>query len=194
MSTNPIPTSLTLLERARQGDSEAWNAIAELYAPLVYRWLRKYRLQEVDVEDVLQQVFTTVSYSITEFRREPDSGSFRGWLFSITRSRVMDLIRRREKEPVGRGGSTAHHDIEQVSSELSSIQDLREETASLYQRALKLIQSDFSDRVVQAFFRHAVDGVPASDVAEELDMTRDAVYAAKKRILKRLREELTGLL
>jgi RNA polymerase sigma-70 factor (ECF subfamily) len=47
---------------------------------------------------------------------------------------------------------------------------------------------------VKAFERHALAGLPAEDVAAELGIAPGTVYVAKSRILKRLREELAGLL
>lgn len=46
----------------------------------------------------------------------------------------------------------------------------------------------------RAFWRVAVDGCSPADVADELDMSVNAVYIAKSRVLRRLREELGDLL
>jgi len=46
----------------------------------------------------------------------------------------------------------------------------------------------------EAFRRFGVDGVPAGRVAEELGLSENAVFLAKSRVLKRLREEAGDLL
>jgi RNA polymerase sigma-70 factor (ECF subfamily) len=57
-----------------------------------------------------------------------------------------------------------------------------------------LIRADFEEHTWQAFWAVAVDGRPGTDVAAELGMTPGAVYVAKSRVLRRLREDLGELL
>ena len=60
-------------------------------------------------------------------------------------------------------------------------------------RALELMQSEFQPTTWRACLE-VVSGRPAAEVAAELGITVDAVYAAKSRVLRRLRKELEGLL
>ncbi|HID75877.1 MAG TPA: hypothetical protein EYP56_07755 [Planctomycetaceae bacterium] len=64
---------------------------------------------------------------------------------------------------------------------------------TLYRRSLELVRAEFENRTWEAFWRTAVDGRPAREVAEELDMSRLAVYQAESRVLRPLRQELAGL-
>ena len=64
----------------------------------------------------------------------------------------------------------------------------------LVSRALELMRSEFSPSVWRACWEHVVSGRSASEVGQELGMTEGAVYAAKCRVLKRLRQDLDGLL
>ena len=64
--------------------------------------------------------------------------------------------------------------------------------ASLVNRATQLIRDDFEPHTWQAFWRLAVENHPARDIAADLGMSVDAVYQAKARVLRRLREELHG--
>jgi RNA polymerase sigma-70 factor (ECF subfamily) len=66
--------------------------------------------------------------------------------------------------------------------------------AAVMRRALELIRDNFDDVTWRAFWRMAIDEQSSADVASELDLTPGAVRQAKFRILKRLREELEGLL
>jgi DNA-directed RNA polymerase specialized sigma24 family protein len=59
---------------------------------------------------------------------------------------------------------------------------------------LELIRNHFEDRTFRAFWRVAVDGCPAEEVAEELGIKNvGTVHTAKARVLKRLREEFKAL-
>ena len=67
-----------------------------------------------------------------------------------------------------------------------------QEPSALFGLAIQL-KADFSDRVWQAFWRTAIDGVSAREVADELKMTPHAVRQAKARVLRRLRDTLGEL-
>ena len=61
-------------------------------------------------------------------------------------------------------------------------------------RAMELIRGEFEDDTWQVFVQTVYDGLEAPIVAEELGKTPAAVRKAKARVLRRLREELDGLL
>ena len=64
----------------------------------------------------------------------------------------------------------------------------------LAQRVLQMMQRDFAATTWQACWQTVVEGRPAEQVAADLGMTRDAVYAATSRVLRRLRRELADFL
>jgi RNA polymerase sigma-70 factor (ECF subfamily) len=64
----------------------------------------------------------------------------------------------------------------------------------LYRRALELMQRDFEERSWQAFWRVVIEGQNPKEVAAQLQMTPNAVYLAKGRVLARLREEFAGVI
>jgi RNA polymerase sigma-70 factor (ECF subfamily) len=184
-------TSLGLLERARADDAAAWARLVALYAPLVFDWCRRSGLQQEDAADVFQEVFQAVASHLGGFRKERTGDTFRGWLRTITRSKVQDHFRRRAREPGGVGGSAAQAWLAQVP-----VPPRDDEAAegraeqSLFRRALGLIAAEFEERTWQAFWRTAVEGRAAKDVAMELAMSPGGVRVAKSRVLQRLREQL----
>ena len=191
-------TSRSLLVRARDQDSEAWNRLVELYAPLVVHWCRKLDVPEHDLSDVVQDVFEAVARKLGDFRKDRESDTFRGWLRVIARNKVIDSYRNQQRQPAARGGTEAMIRMSQVPADaLESEDDARdEETAQqmLFHRALQLIQHDFEERTWKAFWRVVVDGCTPKDVGEELDMKPGTVRVAKSRVLHRLRRELGDLL
>ena len=72
--------------------------------------------------------------------------------------------------------------------------DQREYREYVTRRAMELMQSDFEPATWRAFWATVVEGRPVDDTAAELGITPNAVYIAKGRVLRRLREELAGLL
>lgn len=185
-------TSASLLDRVRTNDDAAWKRFVRLYSPLVYSWAKRCGLKNQDAADVLQDVFHAVARNLGQFRPDPAGGSFRGWLWTITRNKVRDHYRARDAEPVG--GTDMQHRLQEVPEvEPASWSESGEcSRATLVNRATQLICDDFEPRTWQAFWRLAVENHPARDIAADLGMTVDAVYQAKARVLRRLREELDG--
>jgi RNA polymerase sigma-70 factor (ECF subfamily) len=162
----------------------------------VYHWCRQAGVPSGDREDVFQEVFLAVASSIGRFRRDRPGDSFRGWLLTITRSKIIDLARRRLSQPGAQGGSDAYQQLLAVADEPLSANEpgAPDEQRQRLLRALELIRGEFEPQTWQAFWRTAVDGVSAPDVAAELGMTGQAVRKAKSRILARLRREFGELL
>jgi RNA polymerase sigma-70 factor (ECF subfamily) len=190
-------TSLTLLERVRSHDEDAWERLVSLYGPLVYDWCRYQGLQAADAADVVQEVFGTVSKRIAEFRRNRPGDSFRGWLWSVTRSRIYDYFRSRRAQLDAVGGTDAMRRWEQIPDEEPAIYTnpaSQMSADSPVSRALGLIRPEFRDRTWQAFWRAAVAGEKTADIAADLGISLNAVRKAKSRVLRRLREEFGNLL
>jgi RNA polymerase sigma-70 factor (ECF subfamily) len=189
-------TSPTLLERIKADDATAWNRLVALYAPLVYRWCRRWGLPEQEIADVFQDIFQAVSTHIAGFRKEKEGDTFRGWLRTIAHNKVRDHFRKMGREPGGAGGTEAQFRLSMIpSSQLPDEEDSSDARTDqgLFRRALELIRSEFEERTWLAFWLTAVEDRGPHDVAEELRMSPGAVRVAKSRVLRRLREELGEL-
>jgi RNA polymerase sigma-70 factor (ECF subfamily) len=193
MSFPEKSTSLSLLERVRGQDQEAWQRLIHLYGPLVARWCNHKCARPQDAEDVQQEVFQAVATSLHKFRLDRPGDTFRGWLRGITKNKLIDHHRRRHGQPDAQGGSDAQQGLLEIAQ-----QDLPEDSAAdlgaLYCRALELVRGEFEDRTWNAFWRVTIDGHDPASVASDLGVTSAAVRKAKSRILHRLREEIGDLL
>src|SRR5262245_9815978 len=107
-------TSLSLLERARTNDQEAWTRLAALYRPLVLFWCRQAHCPAAEIEDVAQEVFAGVAKGLSGFRRDRPGDSFRGWLRGITRNQVLLYFRRNQGRHPPEGGSDALERVQEL--------------------------------------------------------------------------------
>lgn len=180
--------STSLLQRIKLREPEAWDRLVTLYGPLVYSWSLRAGLQQPDADDVVQEVFRTVLLKIADFRRERAEDTFRGWLWVLWRNRVREHQRRQRAQPRGAGGS----ERDRFAEIPESLDDSSAQVGAgeLYQRALDLIRGEFEERSWIAFCRVVLDGDRPADVAADLGISANAVYIARSRILRRLREEL----
>lgn len=196
-AADPGITKSTLLEGLRGKEERAWQRLADLYGPLVYSWCRRAQCQPGDAADIVQEVFVSVGANIDRLRRDRPGDSFRGWLRTMTRNKVIDLRRRQQKGPVGQGGTDANHHMQQlVQAEESFDQatDSSRERAELLSRALEMVKSDFEASTWQAFWHSTVDGESTAEISQRLNMKPNAIRQARFRVMRRLREEFGDLL
>jgi RNA polymerase sigma-70 factor (ECF subfamily) len=184
-------TSATLLDRVRDpANQEAWERFVQLYTPLLYSWADRVGLPDQDAADLVQEVFVTLLQKLREFRYKRD-GSFRGWLWTMLRNKWREVQRRRVPMPVDACQGPLADLPDRSDNDLFEKAEYRD---YLVQRALELIQGDFEPTTWQAWQAFGVAGRPAAEVARELGITAHAVYLAKSRVLRRLRQEVDGLL
>ena len=189
-------TSRSLLVRAGENDSAAWQRLVSLYSPLVYRWCRQAGLQRADAADVGQEVFQSVARGLASFRHRRPTDTFRGWLRTITKNKIKDWRRRRPGELTGvpgleqrAGAKSQHYELPEADDSLN-----QREAQMVVTRALQLIRRDFHERTWRAFEQVTLEGARAREAAERLGMSINAVYMARWRVLHRLREEFADLL
>ncbi len=177
------------LQQAQPYQVETWNRFVAIYAPLLDEWTRRLGVPVTDRSDVVQDTLVKLLTSIASFR-VTDQGSFRGWLFTVMRNSWMDSLRKR------------HPPTADFSAQLSNwaepdpgvISEQTEYRQYLLRRVHDLVTADFPLISQQAFQQYVMEGKPASFVAKSLGLSTNAVYLIRVRILRRIREELAGLL
>jgi RNA polymerase sigma-70 factor (ECF subfamily) len=187
-----LPTSATLLEKIRRSDPEGWKRFVLLYAPLIYRWCRRAGLRDEDAKDVGQDVFAAVARSIGEYQHR----SFRGWLRVITDRKILDRLRRAPVGGDGVGGSDAQNAIASVTADWvprDSDADEADDRLLLLRQATELVLASCQEATRQAFLRIVIGDEDPATVASDLGLTENAVYLAKSRLLKRIRDEFAEL-
>lgn len=196
-SATPLATSLTLLERLRAHDGDAWRVMVQLYTPLVYHWAARGGVRGADAEDVAQEVFRAAAMYMERFRRERPGDSFRGWLRGITRNMVLMHFRRQHRHPQGSGGTDALlrlQDVADTGASTADDEDPAEELDGLRRRALEIVRSEFEERTWRAFWLTVIEGRAPKDIAAEMGVTATAIRMAKSRVLRRLKEEFGDLI
>jgi RNA polymerase sigma-70 factor (ECF subfamily) len=193
MADAPTTRPSLLVRLKDAGDAEAWRQFVELYGPIVYRFGRRHRLQDADAADLTQEVLRAVSGSVGRFDYDPRRGSFRGWLFTLAHRRLSDLLaRRRRQEQAGGDSATQALLDEQPAPDSEEVWN-QEHERQVFAWAAEQVRGQFTETTWRAFWRTAVDGREAADVAGELGLSLGAVYVAKSRVQARLREQIQQL-
>ena len=101
MATNPAhapragrghddPVVTALVTRARNGDRQAWDALVDWYAPLIWSICRRYRLETADAQDAAQTVWLQL---VDHLGRLHDPAALPGWLATTTRRECARIAR-----------------------------------------------------------------------------------------------------
>jgi RNA polymerase sigma-70 factor (ECF subfamily) len=161
------PTSTTLLTRLRHepADQAAWAEFVRRYGPLVYRWCRRWQLQEADAQDVTQAVLVKLADKMRTFAYDP-TRSFRGYLRTLARYAWCDFLEARKQPGAGSGGS----DVLQFLETLEAGDDLERRLSEQFdQEVLEEAQARVQQRVEpatwEAFRLTAVEGLSGAEAA-----------------------------
>ena len=95
---DPIATRHSLLNRLKDwGDQTSWQEFFDAYGQLIYNVAAKAGLPDAEAQEVVQETVIAVARNIGAFKADPAHGSFSGWLMQLTRWRIADQWRDREK-------------------------------------------------------------------------------------------------
>jgi RNA polymerase sigma factor (sigma-70 family) len=188
----PPSTRPSLLVRLRDvADRAAWEQFVDIYAPLVYRFARRRGLQDADAADVSQEVLKAVAGACHRLDYDPRRGTFRGWLLTVARNKLLTFVARRRRHAERHGTADAQPLLdEQPAREQEEAVWDQEYEQRLFDWAAERVRGDFQETTWQAFWRTAVDGLAPADAARELGLSVGAVYIARSRVLARLREQI----
>ncbi len=194
----PPATRVTLLARIRdERDADAWGEFVRLYGPVVYGFARNRGLQDADAADLMQDVMRSVARNAGKLEYDPARGTFRGWLYTITRNKIYNFLSAQRNRPRASGDPDAKEQLDAAPAREEGGPDAdweKEYQRRLTDRAMQLVESEFQPATWKAFWQTAVDGQPAAEVGAGLKMSPGAVYVAKSRVLARLREEVRRMI
>jgi len=189
-------TRQSLLLRARTGDEGAWQDLCELYRPLIAGWLRRQAVPEADIDDLVQEIFLAVLRGLPSFSHSGRRGAFRTWLRTIAYNYSCDYWKSPARRTAASGEGAARSALgllEDPDSPLSRYWD-EEHDRYVLRCLFEAVELEFEPVTVRAFQLMALDGASGAQAADELGISLTAVYIAKSRVLRRLRELAEGLL
>ena len=183
-------TSASLLLRIRDpNDSDSWQRFESVYAPVIRGYCRRRGFQSSDIDDIAQEVMTSVAKAIQNFEYKPEKGKFRSWLGTITANKMRDLANK---------STMKQEQFVEFVDQLANSPDSDSHWTELFMQqvfkaASEQVQQTVEDKTWQCFQRTWFENQPAADVAKTLDLPIHAVYVNKSRVLKRLENEFLML-
>jgi len=182
---NSLNTRLTLIARVRDADdSQAWSEFVTIYTPIIFSFLRKRGLSPTDAEDVTQDTFHAISQALPKFNLDKSIGTFRNWLFTVTRSKLNTHLSKSQRTDIPTGNLPESADTKDWDELYMK---------ELFAQACRVVEKQVESSTWHAFWRTAVELESPDAVATALSLTTDNVYQKKSRVAARIREAIQSL-
>lgn len=181
-------TNLTLLGQAARGSNASWIRLERLYRPFLTGWFLRKGIPGADAEDLTQDVLTVLVKELPGFEHSGNTGAFRTWLRNMCLNRYHGYQRKKQLRGEAKGGTEFQQQMNEVAESAETQEWEREHDRHVLAHLLEQLSSEFEATTVTAFRRVTLGKASAQAVASELGLTPAAVYMAKSRVLRRLRE------
>lgn len=194
MEDVPDTRDSLLMRVANPSDQCAWDQFARIYRPVVYNVARMRGLQDADAQDVAQQVLVAVAQALPTWKRRDESTLFRHWLCRIARNTTINMLTRQPLDrAVGGVDSKAERETEQRAVGRLDSQIEREYRRQIFRQAAEIVRSRADAVTWHAFALTMIDGLTIAEAAGQLDRSEGVIYAARSRIMRRLKDTVKEL-
>lgn len=206
--SDSLRTRASLLARLKDWDDRAsWQEFHDTYWRLIYNFALKQGIPEPEAKDIVQEALVSVAKAIREFQYDPAKCSFKSWLLSVTRHRVIDHFRRASRERANLRhpsacATTRTATVERVPDPRSLTPEKvwdEEWTNNLVALALENFKTRVSAKHFQIFYLNVIKRQSTATVAKALGVSLGQVYLVKHRLkcafekaVKKLERELDG--
>ena len=174
-----------LILRAKQGDDQAFNQVVQAYRRRILGTISRLIGRPEDVEDVGQEVFVRLYYSLDQLR-EPDV--FEPWLYRLTVNASYDYLRRQRRRPEARMSDLSEQQVMMADADAGTIaqrEEVRQGKVRDFVNSLLGAVSE-EDRVLLTL--KEVEGLSLKQLESVYKVNENALkvrlFRARQRVLK----------
>jgi len=201
-----LRTRASLLSRVRRGDEAGWSEFYDLHKNFIYSSARAAGLSREESEDLVQDTMACVQKHIATFVPDPNRARFRTWLFGIVRSRIVDCLRKRKRDPLQQTRSTDDTSTRDASetSTLHRLPDLgeievdrlidRKWAEALHAKALPLVKALVDIDHFQAFDLLRLQKISSKEAAKILGVSAVTVRVWAFRVGREVKRQASQIL
>lgn len=179
-------------------DQRSWDEFYRTYWRLIYAVAVKSGLREEEAWDVVQETILGIAKQSKKQMYDPKQGSFKHWLWNMTRWRINDQFRNRKKDTAMAldGDAVAEtNPMEGIPDTSASFEALWDEEwkNNLMKAALERVKMLVSPKQYQIFHSNVIRGMSPAEIKKKLNVSAAQVYLAKHRVGAVLKRELEYL-
>jgi RNA polymerase sigma-70 factor (ECF subfamily) len=184
-----VTTTQILRNLAASDDAVAWNRFCDHFRPVIVQFAQRLGLSPTDAEDAAQETMVAFLKAFRAGRYDREKGRLSDWLFGVAKRVILNFRGRQPLERLVADKTTGTSFWDLVEDDQSVKHSWDTEWRQLVLKAcLEQARRESDPKTFKAFELYALNEVPAEKVAQQLEISRNAVYIAKSRVLSRLRQ------
>jgi RNA polymerase sigma factor (sigma-70 family) len=173
--------------------AEAWDDFYRVYDDLIRRFVAAQGVPRSDLDDCVQEVWGEVAARLAQFNRPEDRPGLRAWLFALVRSKATNVFRKRGRHP--------QESLDERISAGDEPGDAQEDPAALFEQRweqavldsmVAQLHGELSPTNSRILRMRVIEGSCVEEVAGELHLAPEQIYARQHRILKKLRARVAS--
>jgi RNA polymerase sigma-70 factor (ECF subfamily) len=174
-----------IIKRARSGDPAAFNELVVAYRKRILGTVFRLIGRQEDVEDVGQEVFLRLYYSLDQLRA-PEV--FEPWLYRLTVNAAYDYLRKQRRQPEARMSDLTEEQVLAADASAGSKRALEEKEKSQIRELVGALLSHVSpeDRILLTL--KEVEGLSLKELESIYQVKENALkvrlFRARQRVLK----------
>lgn len=186
-----VSPEVALIKRAQNGDEEAFRQIVERYQAKVFSIIHGILRNRNDAEDIAQQVFTKIYFSLAKF-------NFRSalvtWIYKITVNECYDYLRKQKVRKLTYESDLNEDDLRRIDN----MEDARKNPAESVDRTTELrdyvvrLLDKLSEEERNLLILKEVEGYPVEELARMVAMNENTVkvklFRARQKLVKAARK------
>ena len=174
-----------VVKRAQQGEDAAYNLLIQAYRKRILGTIGRLIGKPEDVEDVGQEVFVRLYFSLDQLR-EPEM--FEPWLHRLTVNSAYDYLRKQKRRPESRMSDLSEQQVMMADAVSSGTKQLEEDRKGPVRELVNSLLSEVSedDRVLLTL--KEVEGLSLKELEQVYKVNENALkvrlFRARQRVLK----------
>lgn len=184
-----VTTTQVLEELRASNDAPAWQRFHDHFHIVVVKFAKHLGLSTIDAEDAAQETMLAFVKAFKDGKYDREKGRLSDWLFGVAKRVILNFRRRQPLEQLmaDKTTGTSFWDIVQDDHSIKQSWEI-EWRRMVLTKCLEQTRKEIDAKIFKAFELYALLELPVDKVAEQLKMSRNAIYIAKSRVLSRLRQ------
>jgi len=175
----------SLIEKAREGDDAAFNQVVQAYRRRILGTISRLISRREDVEDVGQEVFLRLYYSLDQLR-EPEM--FEPWLYRLTVNAAYDYLRRQKRRPEARMADLSEQQVVVADASASTLAQTEENRKGRIREFVHALLGGVSEEDRILLTLKEVEGLSLKQLEAIYKVNENALkvrlFRARQRVLK----------
>ncbi|MEO8052525.1 MAG: RNA polymerase sigma factor [Acidobacteriota bacterium] len=174
-----------LIEKARSGDDGAFNQVVNAYRKRILGTIARLIGRPEDVEDVGQEVFLRLYYSLDQLRA---AEVFEPWLYRLTVNAAYDYLRRQKRRHESRMSDLSEQQVIMADASASGKQQTEELRRTKVREMVQSLLGKVSEEDRILLMMKEVEGLSLKELVKIYKVNENALkvrlFRARQRVLK----------